>query len=25
VTSDSLRITLKKVNNSWLIEKCEGL
>lgn len=25
VTSDSLRMTLKKVNNSWLIEKCEGL
>jgi len=25
VTSNSLRITLKKVNNSWLIEKFEGL
>ncbi len=25
VTSNSLKITLKKVNNSWLIEKFEGL
>lgn len=25
VTSNSLKITMKKVNNSWLIEKFEGL
>ncbi len=25
VTSSSVRVTLKKVNNSWLIEKFEGV
>jgi Mce-associated membrane protein len=25
VTSNSVKVTLKKVNNSWLIEKFEGL
>jgi Mce-associated membrane protein len=25
VTSNSLKITMKKVNNSWLIEKFEGM
>jgi Mce-associated membrane protein len=25
VTSTSLRVTLKKVNSSWLIEKFEGM